>query len=368
MESWTDCKNVLCIRADNMGDLLMSSPAIHALREHLGAKITVLTSKKASAVARMSPDIDEVIQFDLPWIKSEDQDSPASIDQLLEMLKSRNFDACVIFTVYSQNPLPAVMVAYMAGIPKRLAYCRENPYALLTSWVPDPEPLEFIRHQVQRDLDLVANIGALALNKKINLIVSSGTWSTIKEKLLKKGIDLNMPYLILHPGVSEAKREFSNTGWINCGKQLLSAFGLPLLITGIAEEWAVADNLCKAIGKNSFNLCGLLDIEEFSCLIKNALAVVSVNTGTVHLAAAFNTPVVVLYAQSNPQHTPWMVPHQLLEYSIPVAYRSKNKVIEYVNGRLYHKELPLPETWQIVEAVRDLLLLNNNFNFSSTKS
>jgi ADP-heptose:LPS heptosyltransferase len=363
MESWTGCKNVLCIRADNMGDLLMSSPAIHALREYLDAKITVLTSKKASAVAQMSPDIDEVIQFDLPWVRSEGSDCPDEIFKLLKILKSGNFDACVIFTVYSQNPLPAAMLAYMAGIPRRLSYCRENPYALLTNWVPDPEPLEFIRHQVQRDLDLVASVGALAVNKKINLIVRPGIWDTVIEKLVMPGLDLTRPYLILHPGVSEVKREFSNAGWIDCGKQLSGAFGLPLLITGIAEESAVAGALCEAIGKNTFNLCGLLDIEEFACLIKNASAVVSVNTGTIHLAAAFNTPVVVLYAQSNPQHTPWMVPHQLLEYSIPVAYRSKNKVIEYVNDQLYQTELPLPESWQIVEAVRNLLPLNKSSNF-----
>mgnify|MGYP003350186482 CR=1 FL=1 len=63
--------------------------------------------------------------------------------------------AAVIFTVYSQNPLPAALFATWAGIPLRLAYCRENPYALLTDWVPEPEPESFIRHEVQRQIDLV---------------------------------------------------------------------------------------------------------------------------------------------------------------------------------------------------------------------
>ena len=45
----------------------------------------------------------------------------------------------MIFTVYSQSPLPSAMICYLADIPLRLAHCRENPYHLLTDWVPDPE-------------------------------------------------------------------------------------------------------------------------------------------------------------------------------------------------------------------------------------
>lgn len=366
MENWTGCENVLCIRADNMGDLLMSSPAIHALRQCLGAKITVLTSKKASPVARLCPDIYDVIEFDLPWINAKETGSPDQTANLLKILKLRKFDACVVFTVYSQNPLPAVMLAYMAGIPRRLAYCRENPYELLTCWVPDPEPLEFIRHQVQRDLDLVACVGASAVNKKINLIVGSDVWGRIKMKLMNFDTNLNFPYLILHSGVSEPKREFSVGEWISCGKQIYDTFELPLFFTGLLEEKETAEVICNAIGDGAFNLCGLLDTEEFACLIKNASTVISVNTGTVHLAAAFNTPVVVLYAQSNPQHSPWMVPHHLLEYSIPVVYKSKNKIIQYVDNQLYSIQRPLPESRQIVAAVRSLLALKSMSNSCCT--
>jgi hypothetical protein len=68
----------------------------------------------------------------------------------VRQISEKKFDAAVIFTVYSQNPLPTVMLAYLAGIPKRLAYCRENPYQLLTDWVPDQEPYTLIKHQVRQ--------------------------------------------------------------------------------------------------------------------------------------------------------------------------------------------------------------------------
>ena len=53
-----------------MGDLLMSSPAIRALKESFDCKVTVLTSSMAYRVAELIPSIDQVIRYDLPWVKS----------------------------------------------------------------------------------------------------------------------------------------------------------------------------------------------------------------------------------------------------------------------------------------------------------
>ncbi|HEX8460355.1 MAG TPA: glycosyltransferase family 9 protein, partial [Segetibacter sp.] len=155
IQNWQHCKCILVIRADNMGDLIMNGPAISALKTTFSAKITVLTSSMAAGIAPHLPCIDEVIVFDLPWVKAKAVAGSDEIFHLVKQLKQKKFDAVVIFTVFSQNPLPAAMIAYMAGIPLRLAYCRENPYELLTDWVPDKEPYSFIQHQVERDLNLV---------------------------------------------------------------------------------------------------------------------------------------------------------------------------------------------------------------------
>src|SRR4051794_37673766 len=134
-KSWQHCKNILIIRADNMGDLIMSSPAIRALKETFQARITVLTSSMAAGIVPCLVDIDEAMVFDLPWVKASETADSTGVAALVDQLKHRNFDAAIIFTVFSQNPLPAAMIAYMADIPLRLAYCRENPYGLLTDWI-----------------------------------------------------------------------------------------------------------------------------------------------------------------------------------------------------------------------------------------
>src|SRR4051812_24158363 len=96
---WLKNKRILCVRPDNMGDLLMSSPAIAALKETYNAHITVLTSSMGEKIVPFIPVIDECIVADFPWVKNE-----SSIDSLHEVIKeirNRDFDAAFIFTVFS---------------------------------------------------------------------------------------------------------------------------------------------------------------------------------------------------------------------------------------------------------------------------
>jgi ADP-heptose:LPS heptosyltransferase len=357
MNSWADCKNVLCIRADNMGDVLMSSPAIRSLHTEIGCKITLLTSGKGAAVAKLISAIDEVIAFDLPWIKADHAGTSAEqINDLLENLKSRCFDGCVIFTVYSQNPMPAIMLAYLAGIPLRLAYCRENPYDLLTDWFPDPEPLTLIKHQVQRDLDLLNRINIRATERRIRLDLSEKGRLRAKEKL-STVVDVAQPFIIMHPGVSEPKREYPLELWARLGRRLIEQTGLKLLLTGSAAESQTAEFICRQAGPLAINACGQFDVEEFAAVIGHAAVVVSVNTGTVHLAAAMQRPIVVLYAQSNPQHTPWLVRNCVLPYSVAPALKSRNKIIAYVDQKYYEEVIPPPTVESVLLAVQSLLVL-----------
>src|SRR4051794_23252932 len=155
--SWHGVRRLLAVRLDSIGDVLMTTPAMRALKETLGCRLTLFTSRAGAAVAPLVPEIDDTIVFAAPWMKAT---TGLTGDlAMVEALRMRGFDAAVIFTVYSQNPLPAAYLCYLAGIPRRLAHCHENPYQLLSDWVPDPEPASQIRHEVKRQLDLVASVG-----------------------------------------------------------------------------------------------------------------------------------------------------------------------------------------------------------------
>jgi len=337
--NWNDCKNLFVIRPDNMGDLLMSTPAIRALKETFSCRITVLTSSMAAGVAAHIPEISEVLVYDLPWVKLEAAAGPESFMDLAALLKKKAFDAAVVFTVYSQNPAPAILLAWLAGIPRRLAYCRENPYHLLTDWLPDPEPYTLVRHQVARDLALVAAVGANTKQQQLSLNFPEAAWSSCQQKLQAAGVSLNKPWLVLHAGVSEPKRAYPEAEWIKGAQALIRECHMQVLFTGGKKESQLTEKLAASTGTGAFSLGGVLQLEEFMLLLKQAPLLVSVNSGPVHLAAAAGTPVVVLYATSNPQHLPWQATGAAFFYDIPAAYRSRNEVVRYVQEQL---QLPQP--------------------------
>src|SRR5437016_3080217 len=158
--SWSRARNVLCVRLDTIGDVLMTTPAIRALKQSApGRRVTLLTSSSGADIAALVPEIDDIIVYDAPWMKAAGTGGKAGDAEIITRLAAAGFDCAVIFTVYSQSALPAALVTYLADIPLRLAHCRENPYQLLTDWVPEPEPQSVSRHEVRRQLDLVCTVG-----------------------------------------------------------------------------------------------------------------------------------------------------------------------------------------------------------------
>ena len=262
--------------------------------------------------------------------------------------------------MYSQNPLPTALLTYMANIPLRLAYCRENPYALLTHWIPDKEPYSFIQHQVERDLNLVKHIGAITNDDKLHLIFSEHAYGNCLQKLSSQSIYINYGFIILHAGVSEKKREYPAVLWIETAKLLQEKTGKPILLSGSSAEKKLTNYIQQQAGKNVYSIAGILNVEEFIALIAHAQLVVSVNTATVHIAAALQTPLIVLYAQTNPQHEPWKTKSVVLPFSVPKNLQSKNEVIQFVNNQYYSSQISYPTPQQIIKAANSLNVFRNN--------
>ena len=153
--AWQRARSILAVRLDNLGDVLLTTPALTALADGGARKVTLLASGAGAVVAAHVPAIADVVAFDAPWVAGRVGD-PADERRLVAQLARRRFDAAVVFTVCTQSALPAALLCRLAGIPLRAAYSRENPYALLTDWVPDTDVCgPGMRHEVSRRLDLV---------------------------------------------------------------------------------------------------------------------------------------------------------------------------------------------------------------------
>ena len=308
--SWSHVRNLLVVRLDSLGDVLMTTPAIRACRESFGCRVTLLTSAVGEVVAKHVPEVDEVIPFAAPWMKVP---TPGSDEALIGTLKERRFDAAVIFTVYSQNPLPAAYLCYLGGIPLRLAHCHENPYHLLTDWQPDPEPATRVRHEVKRQLDLVAAVGARTSNERLSFEVPDWAQERVRH-MLPPG---RGPLVVVHPGASAASRRYPPEQYARALDLLMSKTDCRVLFTGDAGEEALVRTVQEATTHASHSLVGRLNLAELAALIEQADLLISNNTGPAHIAAAVDTPVVDLYALTNPQHTPWQVKSRVLFHDVP---------------------------------------------------
>lgn len=323
---WRAARDVLCVRLDAIGDVLMSTPAIRALKESLpGRRVTLLTSTSGALVARMIPEIDDVIVYEAAWMKSAGAlaalpERPSADVAMIEELRARSFDAAVIFTVYSQNPLPAALFCHLAGIPLRLAHCRENPYALLTDWVEEQEPERFVRHEAQRQLDLVATVGCHVSDDRLSISVSEAARERARAKLAACGVDLASPWIVIHPGATAPSRRYPAEHFAEAARLIATEYGEQVVFSGSAGERDLVDRIRRAMLAPSFTLAGRLDLAELVALIAEAPLLISNNTGPAHIAAATGTPVVDIYALTNPQHKPWRVAARVLSHDVPCKY------------------------------------------------
>ena len=358
--AWRNAANVLCVRLDSLGDVLMCTPAMRAIKQSRpGRRLTLLTSGSGASAAPFIPELDAVLAYPAPWMKGNPGPPGNSGNSgnaaergaaMIALLASYRFDAAVIFTSFSQSALPAALMCHLAGIPARLAHCRENPYQMLSDWVVESEPEQIVRHEVQRQLDLVASVDWHASCSRLSFSVPALAMRAVQANLAQHGIGARQPFILLHPGASAPSRRYPPALWAQVIMQLAQRTAWPLVLTGEAREAALIEEIRSASGVAVLSLAGQLDLGQLGAAIKLASVVVSNNTGPAHMAAALGTPLVDLYALTNPQHTPWQVDSRLLFHDVPCKFCYKSVCPQGHNNCL-SKIAPQ----RVVEAVRSLM-------------
>ncbi len=269
---------------------------------------------------------------------------------MIERLRRCRFDAAVIFTVFSQSPLPAALMCHLAGIPLRLARCRENPYHLLTDWVQEDEPQGLIRHEVRRQLDLVAGVGYRCGDDGLVLSIPAAARDCAAALLRDLGLDGSRRWLLIHPGASAPSRRYPVELFAQAASDLMEKHRLRVVFTGDASEVELVAEIRRRISGPSISTAGALRLPEFAAVVAQAPLLLTNNSGPVHIAAAVGTPVVDLYALTNPQHTPWNVAHRTLYHDVDCKYCFKS-----VCPMLHHGCLRGVAPSRVVEAVVELM-------------
>src|SRR2546423_10297430 len=280
MKGWLEARNILAVRLDNIGDVIMLGPALRAVKETSPqARLTLFTSLAGSSAVPLLPWIDDVITWRPIW---QDVDGrmpldPARERELIDLLAQRKFDAALIFTSFSQTPHVPGYVCYLAGIPLRAGESKEFGGGILTTELRSaPDEL----HQVERNLCLVEHLGFVAKDRYLKIDIPEEARAAVPMLLAHTELNLHDPFIIIHPGASAQARRYPVDRYGTLA-QLLTRRGWPVLVTGVERETTLMEEILEHAPK-AHSLIGTT-LAEYSALIEQAALVICNDSLPMHL-------------------------------------------------------------------------------------
>jgi ADP-heptose:LPS heptosyltransferase len=234
----------------------------------------------------------------------------------------------------------------LAGIPRVLGHARERAYGLLSDEIPDRDEVgDGMRHEVRRQLDLVGAVGLRTRDERLRFRVLEGDREAVRQRLVAAGVGPRQPFVVVHPGASAPSRRYpadrlgESAGLLRQAMAASTGAGGPgdgppaIVVCGGPGEESLVQETVRALAAADLPAStarGLVlsprvsGVGELAALIAEADLLIGNNSGPVHLAAAVGTPVVDMYALTNPQHTPWLVPSRVLFRDVPCRFCQKS--------------------------------------------
>lgn len=276
-------------RLDSAGDVLITGPAVRAVAAH-HERLTMLVGPRGRAAAELLVGVDEIIEWQAPWVDFDSPELTAThADALIKQLSDLAPDRVFIFTSFHQSPLPLALLCRMAGAPWVGAISVDYPGSLLNlrHQVPDgiPEP--------QRALSLARAAGCpLPAGDDGRLRVRG--LDPLPERLTAKiGPE---PFVVFHPGAAVPARRPTEERSAEMVATLVAA-GYRVVVTGGPDEAALTAAVTAGVNPDRVvDLGGETSFAELAAVFGAARVIVVPNTGPAHLAAAVGTPVVSLFA------------------------------------------------------------------------
>ncbi len=317
MTDWRSACNILAVRLDNIGDVVMLGPALRAVKEASPeARITLLASPAGASAAALLPEVDDTIIWRAAWqdVGGRIPFDPEREQALISMLAEREFDAALIFTSFSQTSHAPGYVCYLAGIPLRAGESKEFGGSVLTTELRGaPDEM----HQAERNLRLVEALGFPVRERSLAIRLGDVDRLAAGTRLRAARLDEREPFILLHPGASAAARRYPAERFGEVAR-LLSAYGWPVLVTGVERERALIETAIRR-APEAHVLLGETTLPEYAALVERAALVICNDTLPMHLADATRTPEVVLYAgtEYEEQWRPRSTRHRLLIRPVP---------------------------------------------------
>ena len=301
----------ILIRGTNwIGDAVMSEPALSAIRQAFPkADITLLVKPAIAELFQQHPAIDHLLIY-------EHRGRHARLSgkwALGSELRRGRFDVAILL----QNAFEAALLSFLAGIPRRYGYGTDGRAFLLSDAITVPHRTA-LAHQTQYYLDLLRPLGITPSPAAPRLFVSDSEDERMRQRLTEAGIQATERLIGINPGSTygSAKRWLPER-FAHAADRVAEQFGGRVVIVGAAGEEALGQAIAEKMHSKPVVLSGRTSIRELMSVIKRCRLFVTNDTGPMHIAAAFDVPVVAVFGPTDFRTTsPFGEAHQIVRQPV----------------------------------------------------
>ncbi len=278
-------KNILLVRIDRIGDVILSLPMLPLLRRRYpNASISVLMRQYTRELVDQNPCVDEVLIY-------EREDSVRSLWAILKEIRRRRFDLAII-------PYPRfrpALLLFLAGVRLRVG-SGYRWYSFLFNRRVFEHRKDAKRHEVEYNLNLLRAIGIEAEgDPEFEFSIPPSAYDAVDALLASNGVSGDEKFIILHPGSGGSSRDWSAQNFSELGTEAQRALGIKVVVTGGRGEELLVRNVVDGMSGSPVAIVGKLSLTELGALIQRAKVFVSNSTGPMHLAAVVGTPVIAFF-------------------------------------------------------------------------
>lgn len=308
-------RRILVVRLDSIGDVLLSEPAISALRSRFPkARLDVVAGEAGRAILEGHPGISHLVPYEAPWhaawrghaISWTRQVRP--LLRVLARLRRRRYDlVCEL-----RGEFRDIAFAACCGARARAGSGDRGGGFFLTRDVHHPGQA----HHLEKAMAIAAACGAPRPVEGPCLHLTASQRALAGDLLPEDG---GGPYVAFHLGAGFPSKCLPVDRFARAAETLATAGARPVLVGG-PEDAPLADGFRSAASVQAIDLVGRLRVKETAAVLERCSLFVGNDSGPMHLAAAAGTPVVAAFGPSDPgTYRPWGVPHRIVRLDVPCS-------------------------------------------------
>ena len=292
---WQTIERVLVVRLRSIGDTVLSTPSLYALKRFLPhAAIDILLEDWVAPVLEGHPHVDNIITVEKGRISAR--------ARLARRLRANRYD--LVYNLHGGST--STLLTRATGAKYRVGY-ETYQYAGLHNHLSLSSSFLWGRdktHSVEQQLALLGWTGIPVSDRpRTQLAVTESAAAAAAARLRNAGLE-GAPFVVLHPAAAFATKQWSADKFGQVAQEL-SAQQLAVVVITTPDQTATVEELKRHTPAPVLSLNDL-SLPEITALLARARLFVGNDSGIAHMAVAVETPAVVIFGSSNPAHwQPW---------------------------------------------------------------